>query len=286
MDGWRALVLPLIMGAHEEAEMQSQLGPVWQQAMPELLMGHTARTGGQRARVRGAYMLCRQTRCFPMFTPWPGSKAGEGGVEMLARRHWRAESASNKLLWPKLPEKNSRFKVTLFLPPALAPPAHTTVNFVSRRPVCLDNVAYDPQTPPQPAPSPSPSSQSCLCHPALSCGAWRPCLLPTTYFGCLSPPSFSASTSTSAAHAPETSASLSICPSFFTSAPRPGLAHTVVSHFAKGALASDQPLLVCCLYPLSLPSHSRFTQSSLRPAVRLHAYHHTTQRTAAQGAAH
>ncbi|EUC33391.1 hypothetical protein COCCADRAFT_36761 [Bipolaris zeicola 26-R-13] len=263
MDGWRALVLPLIMGAHEEPEMQSQLGPMWQQAMLELLIRQCV---------------------FPMFTPWSGSKAGERGRGRDARETSLACRERVKLLWPKLPEKNSRFKVTLFLPPALAPPAHTTVNFVSRRPVCLDNVAYDPQTPPQPAPSSSPSSQTCLCHPALSCGAWRPCLLPTTYFVCLSPPSFSTSTSTSTstAHAPETTASLSICPSFFTSAPRPGLTNTL--------------LFVCCLHPLFLPSHSRFKQSSLRPAVRLHThtYHHTyarpirhtTQRTAAQGAAH
>lgn len=43
--------------------------------------------------------------------------------------------------------------MTLFLPPTLASPAHTTANFLAWRPVCLDHVASDPQTPPQPAPS-------------------------------------------------------------------------------------------------------------------------------------
>jgi len=43
--------------------------------------------------------------------------------------------------------------VTLFLPPTLASPAHTTANFLAWRPVCLDHVASDPQTPLQPAPS-------------------------------------------------------------------------------------------------------------------------------------
>ncbi|XP_014559300.1 hypothetical protein COCVIDRAFT_13696 [Bipolaris victoriae FI3] len=62
MDGWRALVLPLIMGAHEEPEMQSQLGPMWQQAMLELLIrqyGADRQAAGER--MRGAYMLWR---CF------------------------------------------------------------------------------------------------------------------------------------------------------------------------------------------------------------------------------
>lgn len=79
MDGWRALVLPLIMGAHEEPEMQSQLGPMWQQAMLELLIRQCtcARSTASKSyhyymadgadrqaageRMRGAYMLWR---CF------------------------------------------------------------------------------------------------------------------------------------------------------------------------------------------------------------------------------
>ena len=71
--------------------------------------------------------------------------------------------------------------------------------------------------------------------------------LPTTYFVCLSPPSFSTSTSTSTstAHAPETTVSLSICPSFFTSAPRPGLAHTVFPDFTRARTTTTQVFKLC-----------------------------------------
>lgn len=107
MYGWRALVLPLIMGAHEEPEMQSQLGPVWQQAMLELLIRHVRAPGAQqvilhnrRREQAASWRGCAaHTCCAGVF---PCSRLGlaprwarEGGVEMLVRRHWRAESASN-----------------------------------------------------------------------------------------------------------------------------------------------------------------------------------------------